>query len=82
MTDTLRSVRPASGKPKVSAGLGVAPLPVRMPDRIQRKKTMEAAQIELGSRSWAPGAVAGSQQITLREQCPGSLVEETGDKRR
>ena len=37
MTDTLRVVRPASGKPKASAGLGVAPLPARMPDRIRGK---------------------------------------------
>ena len=43
---------------------------------------MEAAQIELGSKAWAPSVVAGAQQIALREQCPGSLVEVTGDERR
>ena len=36
------------------------------------------ADDELGGKAWAPGVVAGAQQITLREQCPGSLVEETG----
>ena len=43
---------------------------------------MEAAQIELGSKAWASSVVAGAQQIALREQCPGSLVEVTGDERR
>ena len=41
---------------------------------------MEAAQIELSISAWAPSVVGGAEQIALREECPGSLVEVTGDE--
>ena len=41
---------------------------------------MEAAQIELGISAWAASVVGGAEQIVLREQYPGSLVEVTGDE--
>ena len=44
------TVRPASGKPKACAGLGVAPLPARMPDRIGGKKVVGVLLIDDGKR--------------------------------
>ena len=41
---------------------------------------MEAAQTEPGNTDWALSVVAGGQQIALREQCLGRLVEVTGDE--
>ena len=82
MTGYLDVAELLSGKTSVPAGLRACGTPVWMRDCISGKKTMEAAQIELGSKAWAPSVVAGAQQIALREQCPGSLVEVTGDERR
>ena len=58
-----------TGKPSVAVEFLVWLPLARIRDRICGKKTTEGAQIELGNKGWAPPAIAGAQQIALREQC-------------
>ena len=74
------SCRASAGKSQGSRGLTEGLRPVWMLHGVSGKKTMEAAQIKLGISAWAASVVGGAEKIALREQCPESLVEVTGDE--